>query len=374
MIEHTYGVGDYFWIETVKIVWKRIADELDMQVKSYELQQFHKRFFLYSGIAYSIYAVFAVLVLWLRGWQLWATLLLGCLLLGSAYVAGRRSVSNMSRELRAIVDIMNQILEAPEQVPAEPYKQGELGELYTNLYKLVQALKESNRKEQEEKIFLRDIMSDISHQLKTPLASLTVFLDLLYDGRVPDIDKQKQMLLESKNQVSRMEWMVLSMLKLARIEAGAIQFEKHPCSLYALVAQAKESVAYLTEKRGQQIDVQIDEKQMLVCDGDWLTEAIINLLKNASDYSGEQTTIHIWTEDNPMYTRIYVKDEGCGIAESELKNIFKRFYRINKEVNPNSVGIGLSLTKSIVEGMGGKISVRSELGSYTQFILTLVHT
>lgn len=289
-------------------------------------------------------------------------------------MAGRRSISTMSRELRAIVDIMNQILEAPEQVPAEPYKQGELGELYTNLYKLVQALKESNRKEQEEKIFLRDIMSDISHQLKTPLASLTVFLDLLYDGRVPDVDKQKQMLLESKNQVSRMEWMVLSMLKLARIEAGAIQFEKHPCSLYAIVAQAKESVVYLTEKRGQQIDVQIDEKQMLVCDGDWLTEAIINLLKNASDYSGEQTTIHIWTEDNPMYTRIYVKDEGCGIAESELKNIFKRFYRINKEVNPNSVGIGLSLTKSIVEGMGGKISVRSELGCYTQFILTFVHT
>ena len=311
-----------------------------MQAKSYELQQFHKRFFIYGGIAYSIYAVFVVLVLWLRGWQLWVTLLLGCLLLVSAYVAGRCSIGTTSRELRAIVDIMNQILEAPEQVPAEPYKQGELGELYTNLYKLVQALKESNRKEQQEKIFLRDIMSDISHQLKTPLASLTVFLDLLYDGRVPDADKQKQMLLESKNQVSRMEWMVLSMLKLARIEAGAIQFEK----------------------------------QMLVCDGDWLTEAIINLFKNASDYSGDQTTIHIWTEDNPMYTRIYVKDEGCGIAESELKNIFKRFYRINKEVNPNSVGIGLSLTKSIVEGMGGKISVRSEFGSYTQFILTFVHT
>ena len=345
-----------------------------MQAKSYELQQFHKRFFIYGGIAYSIYAVFVVLVLWLRGWQLWVTLLFGCLLLVSAYVAGRRSIGTTSRELRAIVDIMNQILEAPEQVPAEPYKQGELGELYTNLYKLVQALKESNRKEQQEKIFLRDIMSDISHQLKTPLASLTVFLDLLYDGRVPDADKQKQMLLESKNQVSRMEWMVLSMLKLARIEAGAIQFEKQPCSLYAIVAQAKESVAYLTEKRGQHIDVQIDEKQMLVCDGDWLTEAIINLLKNASDYSGEQTTIHIRTEDNPMYTRIYVKDEGCGIAESELKNIFKRFYRINKEVNPNSVGIGLSLTKSIVEGMGGKISVRSEVGSYTQFILTFVHT
>lgn len=344
-----------------------------MKEKSYEVQQFHKRFFLYGGIAYSIYAVFVVLVLWLRGWQLWVALLLGCLLLASAYIAGRRSLGAMSRELRTIVNIMNQILETPEQVPAEPYKQGELGELYTNLYKLVQALKESNRKEQQEKIFLRDIMSDISHQLKTPLASLTVFLDLLYDGRVPDVDKQKQMLAESKNQVSRMEWMVLSMLKLARIEAGAIQFEKRECNLYAIAAQAKESVAYLTDKRRQQINVQIDEKQMLVCDGDWLTEAIINLLKNASDYSGEETAICIRTEENPMYTRIYVKDEGCGIAESELKNIFKRFYRINKEVNPNSVGIGLSLTKSIVEGMGGKISVRSEIGKYTEFILTFVH-
>lgn len=113
---------------------------------------------------------------------------------------GRASFNRtMSRELRAIVDIMNQILEAPEQVPAEPYKQGELGELYTNLYKLVQALKESNRKEQEEKIFLRDIMSDISHQLKTPLASLTVFLDLLYDGRVPDVDKQETDAFGTKN-------------------------------------------------------------------------------------------------------------------------------------------------------------------------------
>ena len=112
-----------------------------MQAKSYELQQFHKRFFIYGGIAYSIYAVFVVLVLWLRGWQLWVTLLLGCLLLVSAYAAGRHSIGTTSRELRAIVDIMNQILEAPEQVPAEPYKQGELGELYTNLYKLVQALK-----------------------------------------------------------------------------------------------------------------------------------------------------------------------------------------------------------------------------------------
>ena len=340
-----------------------------MQAKSYELQQFHKRFFIYGGIAYLVYVVFAALVLWLRGWQLWVTLLLGCLLLGSAYVAGRRSIGTMSRELRAIVDIMNQILEAPEQVPAEPYKQGELGELYTNLYKLVQALKESNRKEQEEKIFLRDIMSDISHQLKTPLASLTVFLDLLYDGRVPDVDKQKQMLLESKNQVSRMEWMVLSMLKLARIEAGAIQFEKHPCSLYAIVAQAKESVAYLTEKRGQQIDVQIDEKQMLVCDGDWLTEAIINLLKNAEQSipEGRQGVIRITVRKKEGKVEIRIRDNGQGIPE----NLREKIFQPNFTTKSSGMGLGLAICKRIIESMGGEIGFVSEVGVGTEFFIIL---
>ena len=107
-------------------------------------------------------------------------------------------------------------------------------------------------------------------------------------------------------------------------------------------------------------------------DRDWLVEAVINLLKNASDYSGENTRIQIEVEQTQIYTRIYVKDEGVGIAEEELPHIFERFYRVHQEVNPNSVGIGLSLTKSIVEGMGGSIRVKSEVGNYTWFILTFL--
>ena len=103
-----------------------------------------------------------------------------------------------------------------------------------------------------------------------------------------------------------------------------------------------------------------------------MVEAIINLLKNASDYSGNDKPIRIEVERTRVYVRIYVKDEGPGIPEKEMKNIFKRFYRIHQEVNPNSVGIGLSLTKSIVEGMGGSIHVRSEEGKYTWFVITFV--
>ena len=104
-----------------------------------------------------------------------------------------------------------------------------------------------------------------------------------------------------------------------------------------------------------------------------LAEAIVNAMIHGYE-SRESGTIVLQISYDEEFIHMTVQDEGCGIAESELKNIFKRFYRINKEVNPNSVGIGLSLTKSIVEGMGGKISVRRELGCYTQFILTFVHT
>lgn len=338
------------------------------------LQKFHRCFLLCGGIAYLIYAVFCVFILDITGWKYIAVLVMGLCMLAVCYLAGMYFVRQTSRELQEVSKIMNKILDEPDQIPPEVYKEGELGEIYTNLYKLVQALKQSNLKEQEEKIFLRDIISDISHQLKTPLASLMVFMDLLYDGRVTDEEKQRKMLQESKNQISRMEWMVLSMLKLARIEAGAIQFENAPCDLQAIVAQAKDSVSYLTDKRNQMIEVSIPDSTMLTCDGDWLAESLINLLKNASDYSNANTVITITCEQNPMYTRIYIKDQGCGIAESDMKHIFERFYRVNKEVNPNSVGIGLSLSKSIIEGMGGKISVRSELTKYTEFILTFVHT
>jgi signal transduction histidine kinase len=288
------------------------------------------------------------------------------------YAFAYRTLDGAYSEMEKVSEEMIKVVEGEQETAAEEYKQGTVGILYTNFYKMVGSLKESKLKEQEEKIFLRDIISDISHQLKTPLASLNVFVDLLLEEKVSDTAKQKQMLEESKNQLNRMEWMVLSMLKLARIEAGAIQFEKKPSNLSTVFVQAVEGVQYLTSKRNQQVIVECGEELELVCDGDWLTEAVINLLKNASDYSENGKRIWISVEENRLYTRIYIKDEGMGIPESELPHIFTRFYRVHQEVNPNSVGIGLSLTKSIVEGMGGSIAVRSEEGKYTWFILTFM--
>lgn len=341
---------------------------------SFERKRFIQRFVLLSLI---FLIVTGVCISFLFGGEIrkiCMVLIVMAVFLLILFLAGYREVDRVYKEIEKISEEMLQVVEGTDDLLEEEYKQGTLGILYTNFYKMVTFLKESKERELAEKIFLRDIMSDISYQLKTPLASLNVFMDLLSDEAFVDEEKRRQVLTESKNQLSRMEWMVLSLLKLARIEAGAIQFDRKECNLKLLLLQARDSVTFLTESREQELRVICKDDRKLVCDGEWLVEAIINLLKNASDYSPEKTEITIEAEQNPVFTRIYVKDHGMGIAEKDLGNIFKRFYRVHHDVNPNSVGIGLSLTKSIVEGMGGKITVRSEEGAYTWFIITFVHT
>lgn len=289
------------------------------------------------------------------------------------FVIGYRNISRVYREVENISDKMISVIDDPDSASEEEFRQGSMGILYTNFYKMVSFLRESREKELSEKIFLRDIISDISHQLKTPLATLNVFVDMLLDDKVSDPERRRQVLIEAQNQLSRMEWMVLSLLKLARIEAGAIEFQKQSWNMDVICSQAADGVRYLTAKRGQNVNIDCDDELKLECDGDWLTEAIINLLKNASDYSESGTNIDLKVEQNDLFTRIYVRDYGMGIPENEIPNIFKRFYRVDHDVNPNSVGIGLSLTKSIVEGMGGRITVKSVLNEYTCFEITFVH-
>ena len=339
---------------------------------NYERNQFIIRYCVVSVISLFVCLGF---LWWQHGELTWTNcsiVLLFALCLVVIFVITYRRLDRVYSEVENISKMMSEMMEGKEELPEEQYKEGAVGVLYTNFYKVVGILKESRNRELNEKIFLRDIISDISHQLKTPLASLNVFVDLLLEDKVADEAKRKQILNEAANQLSRMEWMVLSMLKLARIEAGAIQFDKKKVSVKAILMQAAEGVQFLVQERKQSLFIECEEGVEMLCDGEWLTEAIINLLKNASDYSGEGKRIWLEVEDTKVYTRIYVKDEGVGIAESEMSNIFKRFYRVHQEVNPNSVGIGLSLTKSIVEGMDGKIRVQSEEGKYTWFVLTFV--
>lgn len=338
----------------------------------YERKRF-KRIYWLAVLAFEIILTCWCLAAW-HGftWKSAGILVIAFIFLCILYAIVYHSLDSVYREMENVSGVMVDIMEKKSEPPEEKYMEGTVGVFYSNFHKMVRALQESRNRELEEKIFLRDIISDISHQLKTPLASLNVFIDLLQENKVEDAEKRRQILNEASNQLNRMEWMVLSMLKLARIEAGAIQFEKEETMLRPLLMQAAAGVQFLLQKKQQSLVVDCEEDISFSCDEGWLTEAVINLLKNASDYSDKGKSIRIEVEQTKACTRIYIKDEGMGIPEAELPNVFKRFYRVNQEVNPNSVGIGLSLTKSIVEGMGGMIHVNSEEGKYTWFILTFV--
>ena len=274
---------------------------------------------------------------------------------------------------------------------ATELQEGSVGIFYDNFEKLIHMFQESRRKEKSEKEYLQDVMSDISHQLKTPLASMDVFLDLIVNDKVSSEDERKMILGEASNQVNRMEWMVLSMLKLARIEAGAITFDIGDVNVAAMLSEVAGGVKYLLDTRGQSLMIDCPEDITVKADGQWLTEAVINIVKNASDYSAkneeslsqasenqelrkstdkkESGRIEIKVEQNAIFTRICISDNGIGMSEETMTHIFERFYRASNEVNPNSVGIGLSLSKSIVEGMGGRITVESTLGEGSTFKL-----
>lgn len=358
-----------------------MTDCEDIKLKdNYEVKEFRRRFVVLS--------IIALLFLWWLAWYLGekdarkASVMTGGVVVLALllYFVTVQFLRSLYRDVDDISKVMLDVVEGKEDYHAEVYKQGSLGLLYTNFYKMVGVLRESQMKTRQEKEFLKETISDISHQLKTPLASLNVFMDLLYDNKIKEEAKKKEVLGEAKKQLSRMEWMVLAMLKLARIEAGSVQFEMKMRDAENIVKTAMEGVNYLVDKRGQKIVLEIQGRQQesvsrkmqILCDGEWLTEAIINLLKNASDYSGEGTIITVLLEDHELFTKIHVKDEGVGIPEEALPHIFKRFYRVDNSVNPGSVGIGLALSKSIVEGMQGKIKVKSEVGKYTCFTVTFL--
>ena len=289
------------------------------------------------------------------------------------FVFTRRNVYKAYSSIDNASDMMLEIIEGKDVKPSMQLEEGSIGILYNNFDKLINMFKEGKRKEQSEKEYLRDVMSDISHQLKTPLASMEVFIDLLLNDKVQSVEEQKKILTETGNQVSRMEWMVLSMLKLARIEAGAVTFDIKEVNLKTLLEEVRGGTHYLTDSRNQRLTIVCPEEINIKADYDWMVEAVINIVKNASDYSDldkQDSEIRIDVEQNSVFTRINIRDQGIGMSEETMTHIFERFYRASNEVNPNSVGIGLSLSKSIIDGMGGRITVESKLGEGSCFKLS----
>lgn len=249
--------------------------------------------------------------------------------------------------------------------------EGAIYQIFAQVEQLATMLQAKTETEHQAKEFLKKSISDISHQLKTPLAALAMYQEIIADEpEHPDTVRE----FSAKISVSlkRMEYLIQAMLKITRLDTGNIVFEKDCLNVAALISQSIRELTTRAERENKQILVDGDAGQQLVCDRDWTCEAIGNIVKNALDHTDSGGTVRIHWEHTPAMLRIFITDNGSGIAPEDIHHIFKRFYRSKRSLDTQGIGLGLPLAKSIIEGQGGMIAVRSDPGTGTTFTLSFL--
>lgn len=269
------------------------------------------------------------------------------------------------RRLKRMADMLDRILSGDFTLDIGETDEGELNILKSKIYKVTVMLSEQAQLLKKDKLLLADALSDISHQLKTPLTSMLMMAELLEEDTLPK-ERRAEFLGRLQTQLERLQWLVSSLLKLSRLDAGAVEFQKRTVALTELADKALEPLRIPAELKKQRIDLTGMTGAAACIDPQWTTEAVINILKNCLEHTPEGGTLSLGTEDNPIYTALVIRDTGTGIDREDLPHIFERFYK-GKNSSPDSVGIGLAMAKEIIGKQGGEITVKSTPGEGTEF-------
>lgn len=248
---------------------------------------------------------------------------------------------------------------------------GTIYQLFGKIEQLAQSLQAKNEMEHRTKTFLKEMISHISHQLKTPLAALSMYQEIILE-EPENTDTVTHFAQKSMESLERTQRLIQSLLTMARLDTGNIMFEKRPCRISWLVEQATGDLLERARREQKEIRTEGNPEDTLLCDPEWTTEALGNLIKNALDHTKTGGIIRISWEETPAVSRLTVTDNGCGIGEEEIHHIFRQFYRGRSSGDRQGTGLGLSLAKSIVEGQGGSLSVESSLREGSTFHIILL--
>lgn len=305
---------------------------------------------------------------WTTGYfMLFTGVFLSALLFGGTFVFFRKR----ERLYEQAAQVITRFTEGDFSRHMPQMNEGTICRLFATVDQLATILQSKNEAGLKAKEFLKNTISDISHQLKTPLAALTMYHEIISDE--PDnLDTVKEYSERTGLALKRMEQLIQSMLKITRLDAESITFEKNCCHISELISQAISELTTRAAGEGKEILLDGSPEENVICDKQWTSEAIENIVKNALDHMDRGGEIHISWEHTPAMIRIFISDNGAGIAPEDLHHIFKRFYRSKKSLDTQGVGLGLSLTKSIIEGQGGIISVQSTLNEGTTFVLSFL--
>lgn len=271
------------------------------------------------------------------------------------------------REIEKLSGYLRRIYNGDYSLDIRDNTEGELSILKNEIYKVTLILSKQAELLQSEKEQLADALSDISHQLKTPLTSMMVMSELLNNDEL-DKERRKEFTKNLELQFKRMEWLLTSLLKLSKLDAGTVEFKLERIQVSKLVKQALKPVLIPMELKEQKLLINGEDEVSFLGDFNWTTEALINLLKNCMEHTPVGGTISISYEENPIFTQIIISDNGSGIDQHDLPYIFKRFYK-GKNASEDSVGIGLAMAKSIITNQNGDINVTSKINTGTQFCI-----
>ncbi len=297
-------------------------------------------------------------------------LLLFCALCGTTAalcVACRRLRQQEQKMENAARQIAEYILDR-RKGGIECSEEGAMYRLFHEVNSLVTMADAHADSERRAKEFLRRTISDISHQLKTPIAALNIYNGILQQ-ETADAATVREFTSLSEQELDRIEALVQSMLKMARLDAGTITLEQSSENISDLLEHIKGQYSFRAEQEEKELILEGDGHSLLVCDRVWLAEAIGNLVKNALDHTAQGDRILIRWQQSPCLTQITVEDTGSGIHPEDLYHIFKRFYRSRFSKDTQGVGLGLPLAKSIVEAHQGSMEVHSKLGQGTAFTI-----
>lgn len=320
---------------------------------------------LYLGIAIFILAVASAASFAIHPQCGWITLIsLGLLVTVSMLftVWRYRQIGNLS-------DYLKRISGGDYSLDIRDNAEGELSILKNEIFKVTVTLREQAERLKKDKGFLADSISDISHQLKTPITSMLVMAELLGDENLPS-EKRVEFTQNIRSQLERLQWLVTALLKLSRIDAGTIEFRKENVNVRSMIAKAVEPLLIPLEIKEQTLEISGNEQTRFTGDPNWSAEAVTNVVKNCVEHTPPGGTIRIHFGETPLDTWITIQDTGEGIQPDDLAHIFERFYR-GKKSHKDSIGIGLAMSKSILHSQGGSIEAASEPGQGARFTLKI---
>jgi signal transduction histidine kinase len=279
----------------------------------------------------------------------------------------KRKLNKFTDELCRTLDGMINGATLPQTTNEEETLLSKINYRLTRLY---EAMRENNRRVADEKAALQELISDISHQVKTPISNLKMVNATLLEQNVPE-DRQRDFLQSVSGQLDKLDFLMQAMIKMSRLETGIITLSQKECSVYETLAAALGGILLSAESKNINVKVDCPEDLTVCHDSKWTTEALFNILDNAVKYTPCGGAINITAVRWEMHTKIDIADTGKGIAESRHAEIFKRFYREEEVHDIEGIGIGLYLAREIITMQGGYIKVASEVGKGSVFSVFL---